>query len=125
MYVDSSIFLSLGHTEYFANNTPVVVTRVGSTDANTLNCHTDSTTCCRGMHNPDKSKGFGEWIFPDGSRIAKDSVTGDGFYWVRGYQVVRLYHQGNIQSPLGSYCCRIPDSSGAMRTFCANLVGKT
>ena len=64
-------------------------------------------------------------MFLDGSRIAQNGITGDGFYWIRGYQTIRLYHQGNIQAPLGSYCCRIPDSSGAMRTFCANLVGKT
>ena len=63
-------------------------------------------------------------MFSDGTRIAQNSVTGDGFYWIRGYQTVRLYHQGGIQAPLGSYCCRIPDSFGAMRTFCVNLVGK-
>ena len=125
VYIDQSVFLSLGHTEYFANNTPVIVTRIGLTDDNTLNCHTDLTTCCRGRDNPDGSKGFGEWVFPNGSRIYQNSITGDGFYWSRNKQVVRLYRQGNIQDPLGSYCCRIPDSYGVNRTFCVNLVGET
>ena len=122
--LDQSVFLSLGHTEYFVNNTQIIVTDIGSTDSTTLNCHTDSTTCCRGTHNPKGYNGFGEWVFPDGSRIAQNSITGDGFYWIRGYQTIILYRQGNIQAPLGSYCCRIPDSYGANKTFCANHVGR-
>ena len=62
-------------------------------------------------------------MFPDGSKITKNNVTSDGFYWIRYHKAVTLYRQGNIQAPLGSYCCRIPDRHEAMRTFCANLVG--
>ena len=125
MYIDQTVFLSLGGTKYFANNTPIILTSVGPTVDTALNCHTDSTTCCRGMNNPHGSNGLGEWVFPGGSRIAQNTVTSDGFFWKREYQAVVLYRQGDIQTPLGSYCCTIPDSYGSMRTFCANLVGKT
>ena len=123
IFLDQSVFLSFGHTEYFVNTTPILVTRIELADDTALTCHTDSITCCRGRHNPNGSNGFGEWVFPNGSRIAQDSVTGDGFYWIRGYQTVKLYRQGDIQAPLGRYCCRIPDNYGATRTFCANIVG--
>ena len=119
-----SVYISQDNKNYYTNGSAIIVTGVKSTNSSALNCHTDSTTCCRGIHNPGRSNGFGEWVFPNGSRIAKDEITGDGFYWIRFKQVVRLYRQGNIQAPLGSYCCRIPNSYGAMRTFCANLVGK-
>ncbi len=69
--------------------------------------------------------GFGEWLFPNQTIITRNRVTGDEFYSVRNFQIVRLYRQGDIQSPLGRYCCRIPDSaSGVLRIFCANLVGE-
>ena len=64
-------------------------------------------------------------MFPNESRIAQNDVVSDGFYWIRYHKVIILYRRDNIQAPLGSYCCRIPDNSGAMRTLCANLVGKT
>ncbi len=90
-----------------------------------LTCHTDSTTCCRGVHDaPTSGMGAGEWLFPNGTSIAQNSVTGSGFYWSRYHQVVRLYRQGDTQTPLGCYCCRIPDDAGVNRTFCANLFGE-
>ena len=102
-----------------------MVTSIGSINSTALSCHTDSTTCCRGVHNPDEHNGFGEWVFPNGTMIARNNVSGDGFYWIRYHKLVILYRRGKIQAPLGSYCCKIPDSYGAMRTFCTNLVGKT
>ncbi len=96
-----------------------------TTDDTSLTCHTDSTTCCRGVDNGDSSSSIGtvEWLFPNENEITENSVTSRGFYWSRDYQLLRLYRQGDIQTPLGIYCCRIPDSGGEMRTFCANIVG--
>ncbi len=69
--------------------------------------------------------GTGEWLFPNGTSIVRRKrVPGDGFYYTRFHQVIRLYRQGDIQTPLGTYCCRIPDSGGVLRTFCANLIGE-
>ncbi len=97
-----------------------------TTNDTSLTCHTDSTTCCRGADNGDPSStmGTGEWLFPNGTIIVRNKFTGSGFYYTRFHQVLRLYRQGDIQTSLGTYCCRIPDSGGVMRKFCANLVGE-
>ncbi len=118
------LFLSLQGVAYTTNNSNILVTRIETTNDTSLTCHTDSPTCCRGVDNPDGNIGFGEWLFPSGMEIAQNRVTGSGFYWVRNLQAVRLYRQGDIQTPLGTYCCRIPDSGGVMRTFCANLTSE-
>ena len=119
------VYLSHGNTHYYANNTAIIISSIMTTNDTSLTCHTDSTTCCRGVHNPWGSNGFGEWLLPNGAEITRNSVNGSGFYWIRYHQVVRLYRQGDIQTLLGTYCCRIPDSTGMNRTFCANLVGES
>ncbi len=119
------VFFSIGEKKYFSNNSNVTVTRIGPADESSLNCHTDSTACCRGVDNKTSSVGTGEWLFPNGTSIVRrQRVPGDGFYYTRFHQVIRLYRQGDIQFPLGTYCCRLPDSDGVMRTFCANLTGE-
>ena len=122
--LDQPLFLSLQGISYTTNNSNIQVTRIGTTNDTSLTCHTDSITCCRGIHNPDGNAGFGEWFFPNGTEIARNRVTGSGFYWVRNLQAVRLYRQDDIQSPVGRYCCRIPDSGGVLRTVCANLTSE-
>ncbi len=69
------------------------------------------------------SIGFGEWLFPNGTMITENRVTG-GMYWVRKFQTGRLYRQGDIQNPLGTYCCRIPNRHGDVVSVCANLTGE-
>ena len=121
------MYLSHGNTRYYANNTAISILSIMTTDDTSLTCHTDSTTCCRGIDNGDPSSivDTGEWLFHNGESIVRNEVTGDvEFYYTRFHQVIRLYRQGDIQTPLGTYCCRIPDSGGVLRTFCANLVGK-
>ncbi len=116
-------FISHGNTLYYVNNTAIIISSIMTTDDTSLTCHTGSTTCCRGVDNPVRSTGFGQWLFPNRTEIARpNSIIGSGFYWSRDYQVVRLYRQGDIQTPLGTYCCRIPDNSGVMRTFCTNII---
>ena len=68
--------------------------------------------------------GTGEWILPNGKNIVRKKVTGSGFYYTRFPQAIRLYRNDDIQTPLGTYCCRITDSGGVMRTFCANLISE-
>ncbi len=108
-----SVFLSHQGITYTINNSNILMTRIGSTDDTALTCHTKSTSCC--------TQGSGEWLFPSGQRIAENR---NGFSLTRGYQVLRLYRRGNTQTPLGHYCCRIPDSLGKMASICANLIGE-
>ncbi len=117
------VFLSFQGTTYTTNNSNIVLTRIETANDTSLTCHTDSTTCCRGVDS--SSIGNGEWLFPDGTSIVRRKrVPDDGFYYTRFHQAVRLYRNDDIQTPLGTYCCRIPDSGGVLRTFCANLIGE-
>ncbi len=122
---DQSVYLSLGNTNYFNNNTDIIVTRIRATNDSSLTCHTDLTSCCRPIHNNNSNMGMGDWLFPDAEHVLnRMDADSTNFYRVRYHQVIRLYRQGDIQAPLGSYCCRILDGTGEMRTFCANLVGE-
>ncbi len=119
------VYLSHGNTHYYANNTAIIISRIMTTNDTSLTCHTDSTTCCRGVDKePSSNIGTGEWLFPNGTYIVQNNVTGSGFYYTRFHQVLRLYRQSNVQTPLGTYCCRIPDTSKVMRTFCANFISE-
>ena len=56
--------------------------------------------------------------------ITENSITGSGLYWIRYYQSVRLYRHGDIQTPQGTYCCRIPNRHGDVVSVCASLTGE-
>ncbi|XP_064386538.1 sushi, von Willebrand factor type A, EGF and pentraxin domain-containing protein 1-like isoform X2 [Halichondria panicea] len=116
---DQPLFLSLQGLSYSTNKSNLLVTIIAATNDSALTCHTNSTICCRDRDNP--REGSGEWLFPNGTMITENSVTGSGFYWIRYHQVVRLYRQGDIKAPLGTYCCRIPDGHGDVVSVCANL----
>ncbi len=110
---------------YNLNNTNILVTRIGSTVDTALTCHTNSTTCCRGTSDTNAGPGLGEWFFPNETEIVRRRNASDNmFYWVRGYQAVRLFHQGDFSDSLGSYCCIIPDNSGVDEKICVNFTGK-
>ena len=118
-----SVYLSLRGGKYFTNNSEIIVTQVGSDD-NNLVCHTDLQKCCRGMDHPTRTMGSGQWIFPDRMPVPKESSSTNAFVFSRGPRVLHLIRKGNVKSPLGTYCCNIPDSRSESNIFCANLVGK-
>ena len=68
--------------------------------------------------------GTGEWLFPNETSIVRKKVTGSGFYYTRFHQAIRLYRNNDTRTPLGTYCCRIPDSGRILKTMCANLIGE-
>ena len=71
---------------------------------NTVRCHTDLTTCCRGNQGPHR----GDWYFPDGEKLgfSQDSPAPD-IYEVRGDKRVDLLHRNNADMPSGIYRCEI------------------
>ena len=103
----------------YANNSVININLVGEgyegaqiTDGGALECHTDDTTCCRGIHNPDGT-GRGEWYYPDGTVVPPPG--GDtGFYRTRDHMVIRLNRIGypGSASLTGVYRCKIPDVEG-------------
>ena len=81
-----------------ANNSYVDFSLVGTSDSNSVLCHTDLSTCC------SKSQGVhrGDWHFPNGSKLP---FSGDIFESRRAQRVDLLQSGGN--SPGGIYCCSI------------------
>ena len=99
-------------TAVYANNSVIDINLVGEgypgfpqTDGGALECHTDDTTCCRGIDNP-YGPGRGEWYYPDGTVVPPPG--GDtGFYRTRDHMVIRLNRDG-LRYPSGVYRCEIP-----------------
>ena len=85
----------------------------GNDDVNdtssTVICHTDLTTCCRGVNGGDQ----GDWYFPDGNTLpgaGTDNVNSHPIAQRKRSQLVRLQRgppaaTGNI--PDGIYRCDI------------------
>ena len=69
---------------------------------------------------------MGEWHYPNGSIVPGNGDDEGRFSYFRTRGIndgtVNLFRRSNdIESPYGSYCCEIPDSSGADQRLCANL----
>ena len=120
-------------TAVYANNSVINIELVGEgfeglqiTDGGALECHTDDTTCCRGIDNPDGT-GRGEWYYPDGT-VVPPPGGGTGFYRTRDHMVIRLNRVGvsgvgTIGTP-GLYKCVIPGVGGSIvRTITLVLSG--
>ena len=121
---------SLAHTEFslarfsnttvYANNSIIGINLVGEgfegaliTDGGALECHTDDTTCCRGIDNPSNGTGRGEWYYPDGTVIPPPGGS-TRFYRTRGHMVIRLNRYGHFKIiHTGVYRCEIPGAGGA------------
>ena len=101
----------------YANNSVIDINLVGEgfegdqiTDGGALECHTDDTTCCRGIDNPNGT-GRGEWYNPDGT-VVPPPGGGARFYRTRGHMVIRLNRLGKGTKSAGVYRCEIPGAEG-------------
>ena len=109
-------------TAVYANNSVIDINLVGEgfegvqiTDGSALECHTDDTTCCRGIDNPN-GPGRGEWYYPDGTVVLRPSFNNyseTGFYRTRDHMVIRLNRAGLGFQPSGVYRCETPGAGGA------------
>ena len=115
----------------YANNSVIDFNLVGEgfeepqiTDGGALECHTDDTTCCRGIDNPDGS-GRGEWYYPDGT-VVPPPGGGTRFIRTRDHMVIRLNRVGHTLSPTGVYRCEIPGAGGVITRYItlSNSIGK-
>ena len=84
-----------------ANHSYVNLSLVGDSDSDTVQCHTDLSTCCsspQGVHR-------GDWYFPDGARLP---IPGGGdIHEAREAQRVDLHRWNSATSPTGLYHCDI------------------
>ena len=102
----------------FANNSVIDIQLVGEgflTDSGALECHTDDTTCCRGIDNLNGG-GRGEWYYPDGTVVPPPGGVGYGFYRTRGHMVIRMNRPLGPVPPTGIYTCVIPGAGGDTTT---------
>lgn len=121
----SGVYLIL-RGEAVSNNSAIPITNIG-TDSNNpdvaaLQCVTDLTPCCRQEGNSKMA--MGEWYFPDGTQVPGDEVPGTGFFRTRGSNdgTISMFRTDvRVLSPVGMYCCEIPDSNGVNVTLCADI----
>ncbi|XP_064386496.1 sushi, von Willebrand factor type A, EGF and pentraxin domain-containing protein 1-like isoform X2 [Halichondria panicea] len=103
--------LSNGSMNVIANNSVLSLAAIGSS---ALTCHTELTTCCRGVDN--NGNALGGWRGPNGDSIP-DSNT-DGFYMSRCMSSISLNLAEGSSEVAGTYCCQVPRESGATTTHC-------
>ena len=106
----------LGHSEIDPSDDEVGNTNTG------LVCRTDNTSCCRGSDNPNGG-GFGEWLYPNGTRVVFPFVMPlpDGVIYRqrRLAQTLRLFRDNSaiITATVdGIYRCEVADQNGVMQT---------
>ena len=85
-----------------ANHSYLDLSLVGTSDSDSVQCHTDVVTCCSAAQGLER----GDWAFPNGTR---PPWHGD-IYERRHYQTVVLYRNSGSES--GIYCCNITIVSG-------------
>ena len=85
-----------------ANHSYVDLSLVGTSDSDSVQCHTDLSTCCTGAQGIHR----GDWYFPDGTRLPFPG-SGD-IIEARVAQRVDLRHSNSATSPVGIYRCDIP-----------------
>ena len=108
--------LELGHSQIvpyvsfmgdiLANNSYVDTTLVGSSENDSVQCHTDLVTCC----NSSLGAHRGDWYFPNGTRLPF-AAYGDDIYEVREAERVDIRRATTASSPAGIYRCDIPTNA--------------
>ena len=104
----------------YTNNSAIQITEIGGTNttSNTgLQCITDKMMCCGTPPNR-----FGEWYFPDGTTVP---VQGSAISFSRnrgdGGRVNLNRVNTGVMSPIGLFCCEVPDATETMQRLCANI----
>ena len=106
--------------EPYRNGDNILITEIGEGDDGALLCVTDLIQCCRVEDAPGGVGGLGQWLYPDGSFVQVNG-SGDGFYRDRGPSIIRLHRRNNVTSPIGQFCCVVPDAASVIRNTCINI----
>ena len=103
------MFFTLGDQPY-RNGDSILIGQIGEGDDGALLCITDLVQCCR----------VGEWLYPNMS-LVRVNGSNDDFYRDRGPGIVRLNRRNNAMSPIGQFCCMVPDATSTNKTTCINI----
>ena len=108
------VWFSLGGTTY-QNNSCVALEDIGSNNADSLLCRTNSTKCCR-KSDTNSEIALGRWFFPNGTIVPSETTKPDwDFHRTRGKMMVRMHRRrGGVE---GIYRCEIPDSTNVTQTI--------
>ena len=80
-----------------------------------------NTNCCRGKDGGN----VGEWFFPDGNMVPRNSDRPDGDFTRSGFtHQVRLNRRNNAMTPLGTYTCVVPDMNNTMNHTATITLGE-
>ena len=106
-----------------SNHSYVDLSQVGNdrtgSDSDTVQCHTDLSTCCRYTVGPHR----GDWFAPDNdTRLPWNDEPGD-IYEDRQIQVVHIRRRNNPTGPSGIYRCVI--ATNAVHDDSDQSVGET
>ena len=95
--------------ETLPNHAYVDLSLVGSdgSGSDSVQCHTDLTSCCTGSQGPDR----GDWFFPSNEMKLPFIGPSANIYEARGSQRVDLRHKNNVGMPSGIYRCDIETHS--------------
>ena len=88
--------------ETLPNHAFVNLSLVGTDGIDSVQCHTDLSTCCSGTQGADR----GDWYFPSGDRLGFSNSAGN-IYEFRTAQRVDLRRRNNADMPSGIYRCDI------------------
>ena len=106
------MWFSLNGTTY-QNNSLVTLEDIGEWD-HALFCRTTLDTCCRYPYTVVNMFIFGNWFFPNRTRVPSDGHLRD-FYRSRGQMVIYLNRRrGGVD---GIYSCEIPESMNVIQTI--------
>ncbi|CAI8025888.1 hypothetical protein GBAR_LOCUS14925, partial [Geodia barretti] len=86
-------------SQTLANHSYVDLSQVGNDRSDSVQCHTDLSTCCSSLQGSQR----GDWYFPDGTRLPFPG--GSDIYEQRGNDRVDLRRHNNPTSPTGIYRC--------------------
>ena len=106
------MWFSLNGTTY-QNNSIVSLEDIGE-EGDVLLCMTTLDTCCRYPYTVENMFMFGNWFFPNGTRVPTEVDQWD-FYRTREEMVVRLYRRRGGED--GIYRCEIPESRNVFQTI--------
>ena len=106
------VWFSLNGITY-RNNSNVILENIGEGD-DALLCITNQTACCVPPYTSGNGSVFGNWFFPNGTRVPSGGAQWD-FYRTRSQMVVALHRRrGGVE---GIYRCEIPVARNVTQTI--------
>ena len=112
------MYIRLNGTSY-SNNSNILITDIGQGNGGALCCITDLAECCK-MGQTTITKALGDWFSPNGEVVGLNK-TNQTLYKNRDHSKVCLHRKIDSISPVGKFCCEVPDATYTNITVCVNL----